>query len=55
MSLTLSRAQSAAIGELLESGLFGFNKTDVVRRILDEKLRELVLQGWARKHGGRNA
>lgn len=47
LSLTLTRAQSRAIDQLLEHGLFGLNRSEVVRRLLDEKLRELVLQGWA--------
>ena len=31
---------------LAEQGLFGSTKEEVAVRLLDEKLREVVLQGW---------
>ena len=31
---------------LAEQGLFGLTKEEVAVRLLDEKLREVVLQGW---------
>jgi Arc/MetJ-type ribon-helix-helix transcriptional regulator len=46
LSVNLTRTQSRAIDELLATGLFGFNRSDLVRRLIDEKLRALVLEGW---------
>ena len=34
------------LGTLAEQGLFGSTKEEVAVRLLDEKLREVVLQGW---------
>jgi len=34
------------LGTLVEQGLFGSTKEEVASRLLDEKLREVVLQGW---------
>ncbi len=31
---------------LAEQGLFGETKEEVAARLLDEKLREVILQGW---------
>jgi hypothetical protein len=33
---------------LTENGLFGTSVEDVAERLLCEKLREIVLQGWVR-------
>lgn len=32
--------------KLAEQGLFGETKEEVAARLLDEKLREVILQGW---------
>lgn len=34
------------LGALVEQGLFGSTREEVAARLLDEKLREVVLQGW---------
>lgn len=46
LSIVINEEQRDLLDQLLATGLFGLTRTDVVRRLLDEKLRELVEQGW---------
>ena len=46
MSITLTHAQRDAFAALLATGLFGFTRAALVRRLLDAQLQALAEHGW---------
>lgn len=46
LTLTLTAAQRDALDVLLATGLWGFTRVDVLRRLIDAKLVELAERAW---------
>lgn len=46
ISITLTAAQAKAIDRLIEHGIFGLKKGDVVRRMVDDAIRQRAEDGW---------
>lgn len=46
MKIQFSNSSKRLITALARHGLFGDTSEEVVRRLVEEKLREIVLQGW---------
>lgn len=46
MNVSLSDPASGAVDALLTTGLFGHSRTDVVQRLIYERLRQLTVEGW---------
>jgi hypothetical protein len=46
IALKLTPEAHRLLKHLTENGLFGTSVEDVAERLLSEKLREVVLQGW---------
>lgn len=46
IALKLTPEAHRLLKHLVENGLFGTSTEDVAERLLCEKLREVVLQGW---------
>jgi len=46
MKIQFSNDSKRLLDALARHGLFGESREEVVKRLVDEKLREIVLQGW---------
>lgn len=53
VTITLTDTQRDSIDALLGSGLFGLNRIDLIRRLLDERLQQLTDRGWLRMATGK--
>jgi Arc/MetJ-type ribon-helix-helix transcriptional regulator len=49
ISIVITAGQRDAIDRLLSTGLFGLDRTDVVRRLIDRGLQDLGTDGWLEK------
>lgn len=45
--VSLSPQTSAVIKRLRATGLFGLTDDEVIERMIDERVRALILEGWA--------
>ena len=46
MKIQFPDSSKRLLTALADHGLFGQSAEEVVKRLVDEKLREIVLQGW---------
>ena len=46
ISIVITARQRDAVDRLLSFGLFGLDRTDVVRRLIDRSLQQLATDGW---------
>ncbi len=46
VAVSLTPEMARAVKSLVSSGLFGTSEVDVVERLLAERLREVIQEGW---------